>query len=379
MLYNPPPGSTNANAPYVGKNVAAGTQGSKIPPKAIENTQREIVNAISGAGLAPTNDDLTQLLQAMRSIAQTAAGSVSGAVFWRYGQDVSTNPALLTADVTPNMSGYDTNGGYRIRVNNGSVSGGTQANLENVGQRPVVRADGTPIRKGDWTKGQVILLLDDGTNLQLAGVTTAFAPSSNIVTFITSGTFTVPAGVTALKRPRGWAPGGGGGGSTGSGGAGSGGGGGGYFELPSVAVSPGDVVVATIGARGAGGNAAAGSAGGTISLGLQGQAAWAAATGGGGGGAGLNGVNNSSAGDGGVGSGPGLNVAGGKGSFGLGYSGGQVGSGIGGGAAFGGGAQPTPNLGIGATDGNFPGGGANGGCGGSNGGTAGGGLITFEY
>ena len=77
MLYNPPSGSASPNAPYVGKNVAAGTQGSKVPPAAVENTQREIVNAITAAGLTPTNGDLTQLAQAIAKIA--AAGSVKSA------------------------------------------------------------------------------------------------------------------------------------------------------------------------------------------------------------------------------------------------------------------------------------------------------------
>lgn len=72
MLYHPPSGSTDANAPYVGKNVAAGTQGSKVPPLAIEYTQREIVNAITSAGLAPSDGDLFQLWKAIQSGSKSA-------------------------------------------------------------------------------------------------------------------------------------------------------------------------------------------------------------------------------------------------------------------------------------------------------------------
>lgn len=67
MLYNSPTGGA-PNDPYVGKNVSAGQQGSRIPPKAVEAPQRELVRLITEAGLAsPSNDDLTQVLQAIRS------------------------------------------------------------------------------------------------------------------------------------------------------------------------------------------------------------------------------------------------------------------------------------------------------------------------
>ncbi|SFM76831.1 hypothetical protein, partial [Methylobacterium pseudosasicola] len=71
MLYNPPSGSTDPNASYVGKDTASGRQGSKLPPAVPENTQREIVAIISAAqamGMpAPTNADVAQMLKAVRS------------------------------------------------------------------------------------------------------------------------------------------------------------------------------------------------------------------------------------------------------------------------------------------------------------------------
>lgn len=73
MLYNPPTGG-GSNDPYVGKNLAAGTQGSKVPPAALEYTQREIVAAITDAGLVPTNTDLTQLSQAIKVKAKKEVG-----------------------------------------------------------------------------------------------------------------------------------------------------------------------------------------------------------------------------------------------------------------------------------------------------------------
>ena len=66
MLYNPPTGGA-ANDPYVGKNVAAGTQGSKVPPGAVEYPQRELVALIVASGQTPTNTDQQQALRSVRS------------------------------------------------------------------------------------------------------------------------------------------------------------------------------------------------------------------------------------------------------------------------------------------------------------------------
>ena len=68
MLYNPPTGSVDPNAGYIGKNLAASQQGSKVPPMAIEAVQREMVAVILAAGLSPTNTDLTQLLKAIHVV-----------------------------------------------------------------------------------------------------------------------------------------------------------------------------------------------------------------------------------------------------------------------------------------------------------------------
>lgn len=68
MKYNAPTGSSDPNAPYVGRNLTTGQQGSRVPPAAAEHPQREIVAVIEAAGLTPSPADLTQLLQAMRTL-----------------------------------------------------------------------------------------------------------------------------------------------------------------------------------------------------------------------------------------------------------------------------------------------------------------------
>lgn len=76
---------------------------------------------------------------------------------------------------------------------------------------------------------------------------------------VSTGNFTVPAGVY-MVRVRGVGGGGGGGGTSGAGGGGGGGGGGGAFDS-LVAVTPGQVIAVTIGAGGASGGAASGAGG----------------------------------------------------------------------------------------------------------------------
>lgn len=77
MQYTQPYGNVNPNAPYVNANPATATQGSIIPATAIEATQREIINAITSAGLAPSGADNTQLWQAIQRAvgAQGVVGS----------------------------------------------------------------------------------------------------------------------------------------------------------------------------------------------------------------------------------------------------------------------------------------------------------------
>lgn len=77
MKYVQPVGAAE-NAPYVGRSLASGgSAGSRVPAAAIEAPQREIVNAVSAAGLDPASGDLTQLGQAARLLARQAVDRMS--------------------------------------------------------------------------------------------------------------------------------------------------------------------------------------------------------------------------------------------------------------------------------------------------------------
>ncbi|WP_435640341.1 hypothetical protein [Micavibrio aeruginosavorus] len=71
MDYIPPVNGNelDPNRPYINANPGAGIQGSIIPAEAIEHTQREIINAITAAGLEPDPENLNQLAEAIQALA----------------------------------------------------------------------------------------------------------------------------------------------------------------------------------------------------------------------------------------------------------------------------------------------------------------------
>jgi hypothetical protein len=197
---------------------------------------------------------------------------------------------------------------------------------------------------------------------------------ASIQVFSSSGTFTVPDGVTALEVEL-WGAGGGSGGTTGSDSAGGGGGGGGYTRHVITGLTAGAAISVTIGAGGtAGGAGASGGNGGTTSFG-----SYCSASGGGGGvgaGAGVVGAG----GNGGAGSGGDLNIDGIPGGQGFSLGGGAWFSGLGG-ATFG---TAPAGPGVASTSevggaGNFPGGGAAGSLLGAVGGTGAAGLAIVRF
>lgn len=192
-------------------------------------------------------------------------------------------------------------------------------------------------------------------------------------TFTSSGTFTVPAGVTTLKIEA-WGAGGGGASS-----AGAGGGGGEYAAEPASAATPGGTVTVTIGTGGAlgvGGASNSGGAGGNTTTSGGGTTAVTAH---GGGGGNKNGTPASSGGSGSSntthhsGGASGTSTGGSKGGSGGGGCGGPTGAGGAGTNSSG----NTPGVGGAAGSGGSTGGGSGGGWGAAlgkiptNGGTGG--------
>ncbi|WP_457091406.1 glycine-rich domain-containing protein [Microvirga sp. P5_D2] len=69
MKYHQPYGSSDPDESYVNRDLASGIQGSRVPAKAVEQPMREIVAAITAAGLTPSDVDLGQLPQAIPLLA----------------------------------------------------------------------------------------------------------------------------------------------------------------------------------------------------------------------------------------------------------------------------------------------------------------------
>lgn len=148
---------------------------------------------------------------------------------------------------------------------------------------------------------------DRTNNAQVASAIRALASISNVQVFLASGTFTVPAGVSAVDVQL-WGAGGGGGGCGGlTFNFGSAAGGGGYARRRISGLTPGAAIAVTVGAGGAGGTIPPSSAGtgGTSSFG-----SYVSATGGGPGLAGTSGGTPGAWGAGGFGVGGDLNVSG---------------------------------------------------------------------
>ena len=66
MKYNAPFGSLDPDAHYVDRSTPDAQSGSKVPAKAIEHPQREIIAVIQAAGLTPSEGSTTQLLEALQ-------------------------------------------------------------------------------------------------------------------------------------------------------------------------------------------------------------------------------------------------------------------------------------------------------------------------
>ena len=222
------------------------------------------------------------------------------------GGSVTLSAAAAATDTTltlPNVTGTVLQSGTAVTVAQGGTGAATLA------ANNVLLGNGTSAVQtvAPGTSGNV--LTSNGTAWTSAAPA-ASGGFSNMQVFTSTGTFTVPAGVTKVKVTV-VGGGGAGGGATQasclfSGGAGGGGGGASIKVISGL--TPGGTITATVGLGGTG-NTGTGGAGGTSSFG-----AYCSATGCGAGVGGLN-VTQGAAGAGGAGSGGDANITGSTGGF----------------------------------------------------------------
>jgi len=250
----------------------------------------------------------------------------------------------------------------------GVAGGGTGQTTYTNGQLLIGNTTGNTLTKSTLTAGSGITITNGTGSITIAASGGGGGGFSSWQVFTSSGTFTVPTGITKVKVTV--VGGGGGGGALAAydGNVGGGGGGGTAMEIIS-GLTPGGTVSVTVGAGGAGaaggGGGSNGGSGGTSSFG-----AYCSATGGGGG---IGSTVGNGFAAGGIGSGGDLNIRGGSGSFV------NVGGGYGGASFFAGYTSPTVGT---STTGSPYGGGGGGaisqGCfAGGGAGTAG--VVVVEY
>lgn len=108
MKYNPPAGSTDPDAPYVTGNAVQRIKGSPVPAEAVELPQREIVKVILEGGLTPSNEDVTQLYQAILQIIEDNLPQQDGLL------DCSTAAATAAKEIA--AEGFELSRGKLVRV-----------------------------------------------------------------------------------------------------------------------------------------------------------------------------------------------------------------------------------------------------------------------
>lgn len=157
MLYNQPFGQANVNAPYINGNPESGQSGSIPPAAAIEYPQREIINALLAAGLVPTNNDLTQLTQAIKLLGRIP-----------YTLDLGSANNIVI-DPVPAITAYAVPLIFAIRVAFVNT-GATTINVSGLGAIPLRRTTGAALSANDLPANGIIIVAYDGTQFQLLSV-----------------------------------------------------------------------------------------------------------------------------------------------------------------------------------------------------------------
>jgi hypothetical protein len=157
MLYQPPFGSSDPDAPYVDRSTSGATRGSIPPAGAIEFPQREIVDVLSKSGLTPATG--LQLSKAIRSQAMNyfTAGGTADAL------TITPIPAFVSlAELV----------GVPLRIISASANSGAMTlNANGLGAVAVTRRGGATVASGDWPSGVINTVIYDGTAFRLQSAT----------------------------------------------------------------------------------------------------------------------------------------------------------------------------------------------------------------
>jgi hypothetical protein len=153
MKYNQPYGISDENAPYINGNPSTGTMGSIPPAASIEYPQREIVNLIADATFVPDNADLRQLGKAVQSQLLHSVDDAGTAN--QYSVTLNPHPGVYRR--------YMLIVAYTTAPNTGP----SNLNVNAMGAKPVVRADGSELVPGDIGANTLNAFMYDGTKFRI--------------------------------------------------------------------------------------------------------------------------------------------------------------------------------------------------------------------
>lgn len=183
------------DASYVDGNPATGSTGSIIPAGALENPQREIVNAITDAGLTPSASSNSQLAQAITTKITTASSNlqtqingkqatITGAATTVTGSNLTASRAL-TSNSSGKIAASDTTSTELGYVHGVTSNIQTQLN----GKQPSVSGAATTITDNNLTSSRALtsnssgkVAVSDTTATELGyvhGVTSAIQTQIN--------------------------------------------------------------------------------------------------------------------------------------------------------------------------------------------------------
>ncbi len=159
----------NPNASYQNANPATGLRGSILDIIAVEQTQREILEVITQAGLVPTDADLTQLWQAIQASATSIANTVIGNILVNNNIDVSIpfcavggTANALTGTFAPAPPSIFPGLLLEVQLGNAPNSGGATINPNGLGVTGIVHPDGSALNPGDLPANGMALLSYSG-------------------------------------------------------------------------------------------------------------------------------------------------------------------------------------------------------------------------
>lgn len=183
--------NTYSVSSYLASNARLlGVVDGEADPKLANNAWRQpsVIGAMIGAFIASQDFDalddgnlsnlLTNFTAALNKV---GAAQVPGRQRVHYGEDTGIANRIV-ANVSPDIAGYEAGAIYWVLAKN-APTGPAVANLDDRGDRNIVRRDGSAVQSGDWAAGEIIELRDNGTRLQLAGLTSNAAFQTFITQF----------------------------------------------------------------------------------------------------------------------------------------------------------------------------------------------------